>query len=125
MDTILYNSGYFEFRKYTRKEKRDYEKAGTILSNVVGNVVYSMWIPTTYFGNFVQNQNTNYELEKATLSGDWSSSHVPGFKPEFLLDRIEVKTTKIGNDKQEWVYNYGRRTVNTETIEHTLIVERE
>ena len=44
VDTVLYNTGYFHFKKYTRKEIKEFEKSGTnVNSNVVGFVSYSMW----------------------------------------------------------------------------------
>lgn len=58
------------------------------------------------------------------MSTEWSNRHVVGFKPEFVIGNIEIKTNQIGKDKQEWVYNYGRRTINTDLIEHVLILER-
>lgn len=82
-------------------------------------------VPTVNTAYFNPNENTKYILEKSTMSSDWSSSHVPGFKPLFIIDKIEIKTNKIGKDKQEWVYEYGRRTSDTDVIEHVLILERE
>lgn len=125
MDTILYNSGYFNFKKFSRKEIKDFERGGaSVNSNMVGYVSYSMWIPTVNTAEFNQSVNTKYILDKSTMSSDWSSSHVIGFKPSFLIGDIEIKTNKIGNDKQEWIYDYGRRTADTDLIEHVLILER-
>ncbi len=125
MDTVLYNSGFFEFKKFTRKEIKQFERAGaTLNSDVVGYVSYSMWIPTVNTATFSPSVNTQYYLDKSTISADWSSSQVVGFKPNFLIGDIEIKTNQIGNDKQEWVYDYGRRSANTDIIRHILILER-
>lgn len=124
LDTTLYDVGYFNFQRLSKKEKKELKDQGSEYK-FDGGYVSSFYMPS--YENEINTFGfiTNYELTKYVNSGSWRSKQIPGFKPKFFLNLIETTVTKSSEDKQEFNFTVIKKSEDENKVVLYFKIERE
>lgn len=128
MDTTVIDAGYFTFTKFTKKEKRDYEKGEEnigLLGDDKGTVSYSMYLPNENNITLAIGSNTDMKLFPVTKSGFWGVDQVIGFKPKMYMGRnLEWEVEENTAERLVLIYDMVPPTIDIASIQITMILER-
>lgn len=124
MDTTLYDCGFFNFSKFTRKEKKNYEKADYTEGETKGMVECEYYYVTTDNSTLQIGSNVDHTIIKSTRMVIWSVEHIPLLKPKFYMGRSEWQVIEHDNKKMELVFEEPGGTVDVYSNTYTFKLER-
>lgn len=124
MDTTLYDCGFFNFSKFTRKEKKNYEKADYTEGETKGMVECEYYYVSTDNSTLQIGSNVDHTIIKSTRMVIWSVEHIPLLKPKFYMGRSEWEVMEHDNEKMELIFVKPGATVDVYSETYTFKLER-
>lgn len=126
-DTTFYDAGTFEFRSFSRKEIKAYEKAETSADGENGYVIFRMnYVPS--IDHFYKPGETigydYYEDFIINRTESWQCEQVIGFKPTFHFGKRKAEVLEYKTEKQVWRLDPGFTGGGGYMIYLTITLER-